>query len=120
MERDYLLDSKTYNLIKNVVTIVLPTFATLYAALSVVMNFVNPEVVVVASAVFAMFGGILLKISEKSWNKSNSKYDGELITTGNDADTGLPDLKLNLRASPEGFVDRKTIRLKSIDERQAS
>ena len=119
MEQDHLISNKSYDLLKRVVTIILPGLATLYAALAAVWGFSNSEAVVATFAAVATFGGVLLNFSTRSWNESDAKYDGELITVGNDPDTGLPDLQLNVTSDVNTLTEKRTIRLRSIDERPA-
>jgi hypothetical protein len=119
MSQDYLISNKTYDLLKRFVTVVLPAFATLYAALAAVWGLPSSEAVVATCAALATFGGVLLNASGKSWNNSDGKYDGELVATGVDEDTGLPDLRLNITRDPSELLAKRTIRLRSIDERAA-
>lgn len=116
-DQDYLISNGAYDVLKRIVTLGLPALATLYASLAALWDFPNPEAVVGTFAALATFGGVLLTISTKSWNNSEGKYDGELITTGNDPDTGIPSLELNVTKDPNEFVNKRTIRLRSIDAR---
>lgn len=116
-EKDYLISNQTYDLLKRIVTVVLPALATLYASLSLIWGLPNSEAVVATLAALATFGGVLLSVSTKSWNNSEGKYDGELITVGNDPDTGMPHLQLNVNTDPNELAAKRTVRLKSIDER---
>ena len=51
-------------------------------------------------------------------SSGKEEYDGQMAITGNDPDTGIPDLKLTLTCDPSDFIDKTRIVLKSIDERQ--
>lgn len=118
MDQDYLISNSTYNILRRVVTIILPGLAILYAALSAVWEELpNSEAVVVTLAVLALLGGLLLSLSAKSWRISRNKYDGELITVGNDPDTGLPSLQLNITRDPSELTEKSTVYLRSIDQR---
>jgi hypothetical protein len=116
-EQDHLISNEKYDLLKKVVTLVLPGLATLYLALAGLWDLSNPEAVAGTLAALATFGGVLLKFSEKSWNASDTKFDGELITVGNDPDTGLPNLQLNVSTNPEELAARNSVLLRSIDQR---
>jgi hypothetical protein len=118
MEQDHLISNGTYDLLKKVVTIVLPAFATLYAALSQAWGFPNSEAVVATCAAVATFGGVLLSVSTKSWNKSEAKYDGEITITGVDEITGHPDLALNITTDPNELFSKRTVRFRPINELQ--
>ena len=117
MEQDHLISNKTYDLLNRVVTLLLPATATLYAALGAIWGLPNPEAVVATFAAVATFGGVLLRLSNKSWNESEAKYDGTLVTSGVDPDTGLPNLQLTVTTDPNELADMDTVLLKSIDER---
>jgi hypothetical protein len=116
MEQDYFLSNKTYDVLKKVVTLVLPALATLYAALAAVWELPNPQAVLATFAAVATFGGVLLHVSTTSWDNSTGKYDGELITTGRDPDTGLPNLQLKITSDVNALAGKSTIRLRSVDE----
>jgi Putative phage holin Dp-1 len=120
MEQDHLISNSTYDLLKRFVTLVLPGLATLYAALAAIWGLPNPEAVVATFAALATFGGVLINFSTKSWNESNAKYDGELITVGYDEDSGLPNLQLNVTSDVNELIKKPTIRLRSIDETEAA
>jgi len=117
MEQDYLISNKTYDLLNRFVTLVLPATATLYAALGAIWGLPNPEAVVATFAAVATFGGVLIRFSNKSWNESDAKFDGELVASGTDPDTGLPNLQLTVTTDPNELADMDTILLKSIDNR---
>lgn len=119
MEQDHLLSNNVYNKLKPFVQIVLPAIATLYFTLAQIWNLPNPEGVVATIAALTTFLGVILGLSTKSWNNSDSKYDGELVTTGVDPDTGIPDLQLNVTSDPNALASKRTIRLRSIDQRAA-
>lgn len=116
-EQDHLISNQLYDVLKAVVTVVLPALATLYVALSAVWDLPEPEAVVATLAAVATFLGVLLGISTKSWNNSEAKYDGELVTSGNDPDTGNPDLQLVIKRDPSELAEKRTVRLKSVDKR---
>lgn len=119
MEQDYLISNKTYDLLNKVVTLVLPGLATLYAALAVAWDLPNAEAVVATLAALAVFGGVLLKVANNSWEQSEAKFDGELITAGNDPDTGIPNLALNISTDPRELAGKDVVLLKSVDQRVA-
>jgi len=115
-DQDYLISNKSYDLLKRVVTIILPGLATLYASLSLVWGLPASEAVVATFAALATFGGVLLTFSTKSWDNSEDRFDGALITTGYDPDTGLPNLELNITNNPNDLIEKGTVVLRSVDE----
>lgn len=116
MNQDYLISNKHYDLLKRVVTIILPGLATLYAALSIIWGWPNTEAVVGTLAAVTTFGGVLMRFSTKSYESSDDRYDGELITTGYDPDTGIPSLSLNITGDPNQLIEKSEIVLRSVDE----
>lgn len=80
-KKDHLLSNKQYDTLKSVVQKVLPAAGALYAGLAVFWGFPNGEEVVGSLALFATFGGALLGLSDRSYNKSESKYDGVINVT---------------------------------------
>lgn len=109
------MSNKTYDNLKTVVTLDLPGLAVLYAVIALVWDFKNVQAVVVTLAALALLGGVLLKIVDNGQNKSDAEYDGEIITTGYDADTGIPDLALNIQVDPNTFIGKDIVRFKSVD-----
>lgn len=116
-ERDYLLSNRTYDSLKRLVTLYLPALAVLYAIGSMLWDLPRTEAVVVTLAVLATLGGFVLNSSSKSWELSDGKYDGDLVITGDDPDTTMPNIALNIRTDPNELMDQNMVRLKSIDLR---
>lgn len=115
-ERDHAISNGTYDLLKKVVTLGLPGLATLYTALSAAWGsdvFPNPEAVVSTLAALAVFGGVVISMTTKSWNNSEAKFDGALTTTGVDPDTGHPSLQLSITTDPNLLAGKDFIRLKT-------
>lgn len=116
MRQDHLISNRTYDNLKRIVTVVLPAFATFYAAIAVVWGLPGSEEVVATCAAFATFCGVLLNVSTKSWNNSESKYDGKMSIVGFDEDTGNPDLSLTITTDPVELFNKRTIRLRATNE----
>jgi hypothetical protein len=57
-EQDHLISNQTYNVLKQVVTIVLPAIATLYYTLAQIWGLPNPEEVVATIAALTTFLGV--------------------------------------------------------------
>jgi len=117
MGQDYLISSQTYSFLKKVVTIVLPGVGALYAALEGALDLPNPVSVLGVLAALTLLGGLLMGVSTRSWDNSMGKYDGVLTTVGNDVDTGLPNLELNLTGDPNALAEKNTLYLRSVDSR---
>lgn len=118
MNQDYLLSNQTYDLLRRIVTILLPSMTTLYAVSEAVWDPPNPVAVLGTLGALALLGGLLMAISTKSWDNSVGKYDGTLTIVGDDPDTGLPNLRLNVLKDPMKLTNNKTLYYMSIDERE--
>jgi hypothetical protein len=116
MDQDYLISSKSYDLLKRFVTLVLPGVATLYVTLSALWDWPNAEAVAGSLAAIATFGGVLMRVATKSYDSSEAKYDGELITKGYDEDTGIPSLELNISGDPRVLASKSEVVLRSVNE----
>ena len=66
------MSNKVYDVLKNIVLIVLPGLATLYAALAGIWGLPYGEQIVGTLSAFAVFLGSCLKISTSKYNKTNS------------------------------------------------
>lgn len=93
--------------------LVLPGAALLYGVLTLVWDLPNPVGVLTVLAALTMLLGLLMGTRDKH----ETEYDGELVTTEMDADTGLPHLQLKITSDPRTFVDKQTIQLRSVDDR---
>lgn len=118
-EQDHLISNQTYNVLKQVVTIVLPAIATLYYTLAQIWGLPNPEEVVATIAALTTFLGVFLQIASSSWNNSEAKYDGDLVVTGESPDTGIPNLQMTVKKDPNELAAKRTVRLKMSDQRAA-
>lgn len=111
-----MISNKTYDMLKQVVTVVLPAAAALYVTLAALWDLPNPEAVAGTLAALATFGGVVMRISTNRWNESEDRYDGQLIMTGYDPDTGIPNLELNIAVNPNDLIEKGTVVLRSVDE----
>lgn len=108
MNQDHILGNKTYDVTKYVAQIVLPALGTLYFALAGFWDFPKPNEVVGTIVAVDTFLGVLLGISTSSYNKSDSKYDGEVHL---DPDSGEMN-KFVLNTSPQALAQSKDFMLK--------
>lgn len=76
-----LFTNQMYDRLKWVVVVFLPAFASLYFGMAQILELPEPEKVVGSIALLTTFLGTLLKISDKSYNASDAKFDGALIYT---------------------------------------
>lgn len=110
-----MVSNKTYDLLKQVVTIVLPALGALYVTLAALWNLPNPEAVAGTFAALATFGGVVMKITTTKYNNSDERFDGQLVKTGVDPDTGIPNLELSITNNPNDLIAKGTVVLRSLD-----
>ena len=105
-----MLSDKAYGIIKNLVQLILPGFATLYLSLSQLWNLPYANQVSGTAAAVATFLGLLLKISSKSYDASDAKFDGNLVVTTNEDGTML--YSLELKGEPEDLLGKNAANFK--------
>ena len=100
-----LLSNKTYDVLVKLVQLVLPAMATLYFTLANIFTLPGAEQVVAASAAFATFFGVLLRLSNRSYEASGAKYNG-FVTVNTDPSGGkVFSLELNGDPTDIEFMD---------------
>lgn len=76
--REHLLRSQDYDRLKFIAQIVLPALGTLYFALAGIWGLPKAEEVVGSIIAVDTFLGVVLSISTKSYNVSDTKFDGDM------------------------------------------
>lgn len=74
-----LLSNRTYDALMRMVQYVLPGFGTLYFTLAQIWGFPYGEQVVASCSALAIFLGVVLGVSKKSYAASNVRYDGAMV-----------------------------------------
>ena len=82
-----LLSNKRYDQLKYIATIMLPAIATLYFTLSQIWELPRGTEVVGTITALVTFLGVLLRLSSKTYNSSEAKYDGAVNVTRTDGVT---------------------------------
>lgn len=109
-----LLSSSVYDGLKFTVQIVLPAIGTLYFTLAGIWGFPFGEEVVGTVTALALFGGVVLGISNSSYKNSDQRFDGAVV------DDGTRDIPLFEFNEPfENLVTKDEITLK-VDNRRGS
>jgi hypothetical protein len=98
---------KVYDVLKYIAQIVLPGLGTLYATVGFIWSLPNPDKVVATIVAVDAFLGLLLQLSQKSYEKSDTKYDGELEIE--EPEGGPRMFSLHLYAQPEDLVGKDQI-----------
>lgn len=71
------MSDKLYNFLKFLALVLLPAVAAAYFTLAQLWGLPNAEQVVGTIAVAETFLGVLVRAASKSWDNSDTKYDGE-------------------------------------------
>lgn len=71
-----MLSNKTYDLLKPIVTVVLPALQALYVTLSAIWGWGLEREISGTIAAVNIFLGALVGLSARSYNKSDAKYSG--------------------------------------------
>jgi len=100
-----LMSGRLYDFLKMLVQLLLPAFATLYFTLASIWGLPNAEAIVGTLAALATFLGVFLRLSSKSYNESELRYDGSIDVTTNNTGGKLFTLELN---SDPSELDLKT------------
>lgn len=77
--KDHLLSNRLYDRLKLIALILLPALGTLYFGLAGIWNLPNAQEVSSTVVVLVTFLGVVIKIGDSTYNKSEAKYDGELV-----------------------------------------
>jgi hypothetical protein len=100
-----LLSNKTYDFLVKLVQLVLPAAATLYFTLANIFDLPSAEQVVAAAAAFATFFGVLLRLSNRSYEASGAKYDGAVNVVTDEVGGKVFSLELAGDPSDIEFMD---------------
>jgi imidazoleglycerol phosphate synthase glutamine amidotransferase subunit HisH len=104
-----LLSNRAYDVLKQVVQIVLPAVATLYFALSQIWGLPYGEQVVGTVAALSVFLGAILGLSSLQYKASEDRFDGSLeIKEGKDNKL----FRLRLRDDPDQLEGKNEVLFK--------
>jgi len=101
-----LLNNRTYDILKTAATVTLPALGALYFALSLIWGLPRAQDVVGTIAAINVFIGALVGVSTRSYNKSDSKYDGTMDVEEND---GKKKFLLNFDGDPNDLDQKKEV-----------
>jgi hypothetical protein len=106
-----VLNNKFYDALKELAQVYLPGVGTLYFALAGIWHLPAADQVVGTVVAVDTFLGVILKISTKSYNASDAKYDG-FLSWENTPDGGsalrLKSVDVNALASQSGVLFKVT------------
>lgn len=108
-----IVSSKTYDITKRVVQLVLPAAGALYFALAQIWGLPYGEQVVGSIAALAAFGGVFLGISSRAYNNDDTRFDGVIKVDQQAGDV----VGLQIDTPLENWLGEKsiTVKVKSVD-----
>lgn len=116
MSRDYFVGNRTYDFLKVLTTLVLPAVGTLYFTLASIWGLPFAEEFVGSITALVTFLGVVMKMSDKSYNSSDSKYDGTVVVNHFIDEDQLESSRIKINLNDGVYVDRlddhKELRLK--------
>jgi len=104
-----LLSNRVYDILKTAATVTLPALGALYFTLSLIWGFPRANDVVGSIAAINVFLGGLARVSTRSYNKSDSKYDGTMDVEETD---GSKKFMLNFDGDPSDLDQKKEVTFK--------
>ena len=112
--RNYM-SNQTFDALKLIAMVILPTLGTLYFALAVIWGFGFGEQVVGTITAIDAALGVILGLSTREYNKTSSApYEvGEMVKTTDE--NGAFGIRLVLNADPVEFTSKKVISFKNVD-----
>ncbi len=78
-EKLALLTNKAYDVIKALVQVILPGVSALYFSLDGIWDLPGETKVIGSIAAVTTFLGVLLRLSKRSYDVSDEKFDGDLV-----------------------------------------
>lgn len=105
-----MLDDRWYKQGKKFVQIYIPAASSLYFGLGSIWGLPAVEQVVGTCAVVATFIGVCLGLSSNQYDRSEARYDGEVVVEQTDAGGKL--FSLQLEGDPEEIEQKKSVAFK--------
>lgn len=96
-----LLSNGTYDKLKHTVVLALPALGALYYALASIWGLPHAEQVVGTLAAVNTFLGLLLNVSKKSYDNSDTKYLGDVTFEAVDGDETTKRMVAHLNTHPQ-------------------
>lgn len=96
-----LLGDTTYTAVKHTAALVLPAIGTLYFALAQIWKLPNAEEVLGTIAAVNAFLGVVLGVSAKSYNNSDTKYAGDVAFEAVEGDETTKRMVAHLNTHPQ-------------------
>lgn len=82
-DKQPLLSNKAYDIAKNFAVLYIPAAITAYVGIDAIVDIGPAPEVAAIGAVVLTFLGSVLKISDKTYNESDAKFDGTIVADPN-------------------------------------
>lgn len=119
-KQDFLLSDKIYGLLDPVSKVWLPGVGALYFALAVTWGLPKADEVVATCAALATFLGLFLVYAERTYDKSQAKYDGAIYLSEGETIDGrrMKDAQFGIRQDLDAqtISGKKEILMKVVNE----
>lgn len=107
-----LMSDKLYGFLKAVALVWLPALATLYFTMGGLWHLPNVEQVVGSITAIDTFLGVILGISTRAYNASDSRFDGNIVI--GHAESGAKLYSLELNVDPDEIDTKNDITFKVV------
>lgn len=104
----FTMDDRTYNKLRWMSISVLPAAGTLYFALSTIWGWPNGDAVLGSVVALQAFLGIVLGVSSKAYDKSEARYDGDMLVH-KDEEGDAVGFHMALNGDPADLKDKKEV-----------
>ena len=108
--RGYMINNKTYDVLKRLVQLVLPAFGVFYMTIGNLWGIPGTKQVSESIIALCTFLGVILSFSSRSYNKSDAQYDGALDILQNE--DGSKVYSLNLNDDTSALDSKKNVNFK--------
>lgn len=108
-----LLSNKVYDQLKFLAVILLPALGTLYFGLAGIWGLPKAEEVVGTIVVIDTFLGVLLQLSNRSYQNSDARFDGQ-INVETFEEEGYSNLNVKLDPAAIADKDEVTVKVKRV------
>ncbi len=109
-QKGFAISDSFYKKIKILVMIIFPVFSTIYFIVGSIFGWANLPQVLGFIAVITTFLSVVLVISARFYNKSDSRFDGSIDIHTTEADVKV--YSLNLNSDPEDLDSKSSILFK--------
>lgn len=111
-----LLSDSNYKAVKHTAALILPAIGTLYFALAAIWNLPHAEAVMGTIAALNTFLGVVLGVSTKSYNNSDTKFVGDVVFESIEGDPTTKRLVSRLNTHPQVISSMDEALFKVVEE----